>query len=148
MSTESPSRQGLQGASARLLVVEDDAEMRALLTDILTDQGYEVTPAANGAEALIRLRSQGYAGIILDKNMPGLSGLDILPGLRTACPETPVIMITAFGDVPSYVDAIERGAFAYLFKPFMMRELLDALDQALGSRNARVPTARLRGEAQ
>lgn len=105
--------------------------MRALLADVLRQEGYEVAEASNGAEALIRLRSESFAGIVMDKNMPGLSGLDLLPGLRTICPEMPVILITAFGDVASYMGAMEKGAFAYLFKPFRMEELLQALRQAL-----------------
>ncbi len=131
MSTGSPVQ--CEGASTppRILVVDDDAEMRALLADVLSVEGYAVAGAANGAEALIRLRNEAFAAIVLDKNMPGLSGLDLLPGLRTICPEMPVILITAFGDVASYVDAIEKGAFAYVFKPFRLEELLKTLEQAL-----------------
>jgi DNA-binding NtrC family response regulator len=118
----------------RVLVVDDDCEMRALLADVLGDEGYAVEGVANGAEALIRLRAGSFAAIVLDKNMPGLSGLDLLPGLRTICPDTPIIMITAFGDVATYVDAIEKGAFEYVFKPFRMEELLRVLGRALTSR--------------
>jgi two-component system NtrC family response regulator len=117
----------------RILVVDDDSEMRALLKDVLGDAGYAVNGVANGAEALIRLRTESFAAIVLDKNMPGLSGLDLLPGLRTICPETPVIMITAFGDVGTYVDAMEKGAFEYVFKPFRMEELLRVLGRAVTS---------------
>jgi DNA-binding NtrC family response regulator len=131
MSTGLPDQ--LEGASIspRILVVDDDAEMRALLADVLREEGNEVVEASNGAEALLRLRAEPFAAIVLDKNMPGLSGLDLLPGMRTICPEIPVIMITAFGDVATYVDAVEKGASAYLFKPFRMEELLQALRQAL-----------------
>jgi DNA-binding NtrC family response regulator len=121
-------------------VVDDDAEMRALLAEVLREAGYDVKEAVNGAEALIRLRAESFAAIVLDKNMPGLSGLDLLPGLRTICPEMPVILITAFGDVASYVDAIEKGAFAYVFKPFRMEELLQALRQALAPARRDVPS--------
>jgi DNA-binding NtrC family response regulator len=116
--------------------VDDDPDMRALLTDVLSDEGYAVEQVANGAEALIRLRTESFAAIVLDKNMPGLSGLDLLPGLRTICPETPVILITAFGDVSTYMEAMEKGAFEYIFKPFRMEELLRALQRGLppGSR--------------
>ena len=119
------------GGRARVLIVDDDREMRALLADVLGEAGYDVTEAADGARALIRLRSESFAAIILDKNMPGLSGLDLLPGLRTICPETPVILITAFGDVETYVDAMEKGATAYIFKPFRMRELLEELQRGV-----------------
>ena len=126
MSTDPPS-------GRRILVVDDDDEMRALLADVLSDEGYAMEGVPNGAEALIRLRTESFAAIVLDKNMPGLSGLDLLPGLRTVCPETPVILITAFGDVSAYMDAMEKGAFEFIFKPFRMEELLRALRRALRS---------------
>jgi DNA-binding NtrC family response regulator len=126
MSTDPPS-------GRRILVVDDDAEMRALLAEVLSDEGYAMEGVPNGAEALIRLRTESFAAIVLDKNMPGLSGLDLLPGLRTVCPETPVILITAFGDVSAYMDAMEKGAFEFIFKPFRMEELLRTLRRALRS---------------
>ena len=143
MSTESPERYGGHEARARILVVDDDGEMRALLVDVLGDEGYDVVEAANGAEALIRLRAVSFAAIVLDKNMPGLSGLDLLPGLRVVCPETPVILITAFGDVATYMEAMEKGAYEYVFKPFRMEELLRILRRALpsGARSGPSPSA-------
>jgi DNA-binding NtrC family response regulator len=123
----------------RILVVEDDAEMRALLADVLSDEGYAVEGAPNGAEALILLRTESFAAIVLDKNMPGLSGLDLLPGMRTICPETPVILITAFGDVSAYMDAMEKGAFEFIYKPFRMEDLLRTLRRALRS-NTQAPS--------
>ncbi|MBI2114685.1 MAG: response regulator [candidate division NC10 bacterium] len=143
MSTESPERSGGHEARTRILVVDDDGEMRALLADVLGDEGYDVVEAANGAEALIRLRADSFAAIVLDKNMPGLSGLDLLPGLRVICPETPVILITAFGDVATYMEAMEKGAYEYVFKPFRMEELLRVLRRALpsGARSGPSPSA-------
>jgi len=143
MSTESPERSGGHEARARILVVDDDGEMRALLVDVLGDEGYDVVEAANGAEALIRLRADSFAAIVLDKNMPGLSGLDLMPGLRVVCPETPVILITAFGDVATYMEAMEKGAYEYVFKPFRMEELLRILRRALpsGARSGPSPSA-------
>ncbi len=146
MSTGSPDQCGGASPFPRILVVDDDAEMRALLVELLRHEGCDTVQAANGAEALIRLRTESFAAIILDKNMPGLSGLDLLPGLRKICPETPVILITAFGDVETYVDAMEKGASAYLFKPFGMEELLQALRQALGPPQRPVSSAVISGE--
>jgi DNA-binding NtrC family response regulator len=65
--------------------------------------------------------------------MPGPSGLDLLPGFRRACPRTRIVMMTAFGDVPSYVEAIEKGAVEYLFKPFRMDEMKAAVRKGLES---------------
>ena len=118
-----------------ILIVDDDAEMRALLVEVLGQEGYRVAEAGDGAEALIRLRSECFDGIIIDKNMPGLSGLDLLPGLRMICPEAPVILITAFGDASTYVEALEKGAFEYIFKPFHLEDLLRVLRRAVPSKS-------------
>ena len=140
MQTDSTGEASPQKAHTRLLVVDDDPEMRELLVEVLTEEGYEVAEAPDGAHALIRLRAEEFGAIILDKNMPGLSGLDLLPGLRTICPETPVILITAFGDVSTYMEAMEKGAFEYVFKPFRMEELLRVLRRALSSGSPPAPS--------
>ena len=139
-STKTPERSGNGSASTtpekreRILLVDDDAEMRSLLTDVLNDEGYEVLQAANGAEALILLHRETVAAILLDKNMPGLSGMDLLPGLRLICPHTPVIIITAFGDDHTSMEAEERGGSGVLFKPFRMDELCAMLQRDLAPR--------------
>lgn len=114
-----------------VLVVDDDAEMRALLLDVLRREGFDVAEARDGAEAVLALRSRDFDVVLMDKNMPGPSGLDLLPGLRRTSPRARVIMMTAFGDVPSYVEAVEKGAVDYLFKPFSMEELQAAVRKAL-----------------
>jgi DNA-binding NtrC family response regulator len=123
-----------------ILIVDDDPEMRALLAEFLSQEGYIVEESTTGAEALIRLRKECFSAIIIDKNMPGLSGLDLLPGLRTICPETPIILITAFGDAATYMEALEKGAYEYLFKPFRMEEILQVLRRALPSREPTAPS--------
>ncbi len=128
------------GGSARLLIVDDDAEMRALLAEILSLEGYTVAEAGTGVEMLVRLRNESFAAILLDKNIPGLNGLDLLPGVRALYPEVPVILITAFWDVASLVDAIEKGVFAYLLKPFRVEELLKTLEQSLARADRAVPS--------
>ena len=115
-----------------VLVVDDDTEMRALLVDELRQEGYEVSEARDGAEAVVACRNQEHDVILMDKNMPGPSGLDILPGFRRSCPHSRIIMMTAFGDVPSYVEAAEKGAADFLFKPFRMDEMKAAIRKVLG----------------
>jgi DNA-binding NtrC family response regulator len=117
--------------SSRVLVVDDDGEMRALLLDVLRQEGYEVAEAEDGAGAVLALRDRPYDVILIDKNMPGPSGLDLLPGLRRVAPRSRAIMMTAFGDVGSYVEAIEKGAVEFLFKPFRMEEMRAAIARAL-----------------
>ncbi len=105
---------------ASILVVDDDPEMRALLLDVLRNEGYEVAEAKDGTEAVLALRARSFDVIVMDKNMPGPSGLDLLPGFRRVAPRSQIIMMTAFGDVPSYMEAVEKGAVEFLFKPFRM----------------------------
>jgi DNA-binding NtrC family response regulator len=121
----------------RILVVDDDGEMRALLLDVLRQDGYEVAEAKDGAEAVVALRNREFDVILMDKNMPGPSGLDLLPGFKRLCPQSRVVLMTAFGDVPSYVEAVEKGAVEYLFKPFRMEELKAAVQKALALGTAR-----------
>ena len=116
----------------RILVVDDDAEMRALLLDVLRTEGYDVAEAKDGAEAVPAVRNQDFNVILMDKNMPGPSGLALLPGFRRICPHSRIIMITAFGDVSSYIEAVEKGAVDFLFKPFRMEEMKAAVRKALG----------------
>ena len=131
MGNAACDRQDEENAGRRILVVEDDNEMRELLAEFLVEEGYLVDPVADGSQALMRLRDQSFAAIIMDKNMPGANGLDLLPGLRTLYPKTPVILISAFGDAATFVDALRKGASDYLFKPFRMEELLRVVRRAL-----------------
>jgi DNA-binding NtrC family response regulator len=110
-----------------ILVVDDDPEMRALLLDVLRN-----AEAKDGTEAVVALRARRFDVILMDKNMPGPSGLDLLPGFRRVCPGSQIIMMTAFGDVASYMEAAEKGAVEYLFKPFRMEEMKAAIAKALG----------------
>jgi len=117
---------------ARILVVDDDGDMRALLADELRHEGFEVPETGDGGEAVIAGRRAEFDVILMDKNMPGPSGLDLLPGFRRTYPRTHIIMMTAFGDVPSYTEATEKGAADYLFKPFRIEEMKTAIRKALG----------------
>jgi DNA-binding NtrC family response regulator len=120
------------GTQPSILVVDDDAEMRALLLDVLRTEGYEVAEAKDGTEAVLALRARDFDVILMDKNMPGPSGLDLLPGFRRVCPRSQIIMMTAYGDVPSFMEAVEKGAVEFLFKPFRMEEMKAAIAKALG----------------
>ena len=115
-----------------ILVVDDDPEMRALVQDVLCAEGYKIVEAKDGADAVLALRARAFDVILMDKNMPGPSGLDLLPGLRRVAPGTQIIMMTAFGDVPSYMEAVEKGAVEFLFKPFPMGEIKAAIAKAVG----------------
>ena len=117
--------------SPSVLVVDDDPEMRSLVLDVLRREGYEVAEANDGTEAVRAIQAREINVVLMDKNLPGPSGLELLPTILSVRPGIRIIMMTAFGDVPSYVEAVEQGALEYLFKPFQMEELSKAIRKAL-----------------
>jgi len=107
----------------RILVVDDEENTRIALTRLWSREGYEVQTAANGLEALNALRRNPAELIITDLNMPEMNGLAFLRELNREYPASNVIMITAFGEVESYLEALNLGAFEYLNKPLRLEEL-------------------------
>jgi len=107
----------------RILVVEDDEEMRSLLKDFIEAEGFETDSASDGSEAFRKLAKESFDLIITDVRMPGLTGLEILPGMRKLQPEASIIVITAFGSEEVCRRAFERGATAYLEKPIHFHKL-------------------------
>jgi DNA-binding response OmpR family regulator len=124
---------------ARLLVVDDDDGMRALLRRTLESDGYEVAERDRGTHVLEALRSSPFDLIVLDKEMPGLNGLDLLPLLRREFPQLPVVFVTAFGGRQVEASALRLGAASYLEKPFRLGQLLDAIDGLISSRSMDEP---------
>lgn len=109
--------------AAHLLVVDDDTRIRALLNRYLTENGFRVTVAADGAEARRKLQGLDFDLIVMDVMMPGESGLALTKGLR-AIKNVPIIMLTALTEANSRVAGLEAGADDYLSKPFDPRELV------------------------
>jgi DNA-binding response OmpR family regulator len=108
----------------KILVIEDDAEMRSLLKDFIEEEeGYEADSVGDGSEAFRKLAKEHFDLILTDIRMPGLSGMDILPGLKKLQPRSLIIVITAFGSEEVYRRALERGADSYLEKPVHLDEL-------------------------
>jgi len=112
-------------ASTTVLVIDDDPEMRALLKDVLERAGHRVLQEASGEQVILSLESQRVDVVILDKEMPGLNGMDLLAFLRQRWPATPVILITAFGGPSVAAEALRLGAARYLEKPFRVAHLAD-----------------------
>lgn len=107
----------------RILVVDDEENARIALSKILTREGYEVASAGNGHEALTYLRAKDVELIITDINMPEMNGMTFLRELNKIRPASNVIMITAYGEVESYIEAMNLGAFEYINKPVKIDEL-------------------------
>ena len=113
--------------SNRILVADDEDSIRWVLSKALTKKGFSVDLAASGGEALAFLQKNSYGLAVLDIKMPDISGLDLLSHIHKECPETLVIIITAETTMKNAVEAMKRGAFDYITKPFD----LDVLDAAI-----------------
>ena len=107
----------------RILIIEDDEEMRSLLKDSLEEERFETDSVSNGPDGIRKLVKEPFNLIITDIRMPDLTGLDILPGIKKLQPDVPVIVITAFGSEDVYRRSIERGAAGYLKKPIRTNKL-------------------------
>lgn len=114
-----------------VMVVDDDAQMRALLRDYLSREGLSVVEQPSGEAALAAIEEHGVDAVVVDKEMPGMSGLDLLTYLRHRQPMLPVIVITAFGGDDVVRETFSRGATRYLEKPFRMADLVMAVVSAV-----------------
>ena len=112
-----------------ILVVDDEPAQREMISGFLKKQAFDVVVAENGAKALELFRQDSIDLILTDQRMPHLSGLDLLQAVRAINPETPVILMTAFGNIESAVSAIQGGAADYLTKPLNLEELLYRIRQ-------------------
>jgi two-component system response regulator HydG len=133
-----------QSHDARILVIDDQIEMARLLGDQLADAGYTAELAGGGAEALSLIRRKPFDLVICDLRMAEVDGLDVLEGVKQVAPFVPVIIMTAFGGIESAIEAIKRGAYHYLTKPFRLDEVLLFVERALGERRLRDENAALR----
>ncbi len=116
----------------RVLVADDEANMRRVLEAILRREGYDVITAANGEEALGGM-NRGVHTVITDLKMPGLDGMQLLKKLSADYPDVPVVMITAHGSVESAVEAVKLGAFDYLEKPFEQEQIRQVVAKAINT---------------
>lgn len=114
-----------------VLVIDDDPDMRHVLSDFLQRSGYRVVEAANGQEGICAAESEPIDAVILDKEMPGMNGLDVLSFFRNRCPRLPIIFITAFGGRDDEDESRRRGAWLYIEKPFRVSTVVEAVQSVL-----------------
>jgi DNA-binding response OmpR family regulator len=108
----------------KILIVDDDADIVRIVTAMLAGQGWQVLAAYSGEEALQLVRAERPDLILLDIMMPRMNGIEVLRETRRIVPGTRVVMITAYGDVGSYLESMDLGACEYINKPFETAELL------------------------
>ncbi|MDD4356277.1 MAG: sigma-54 dependent transcriptional regulator, partial [Smithellaceae bacterium] len=119
----------------RILIVDDELNMRLVLAAMLKKEGYEVTAASNGSEALQILKSGLFAAVITDLKMPQIDGMELLDRVSRKYPDIPVIIITAHGTVATAVEALKKGALDYITKPFELEELKNVVSKAIKTRD-------------
>jgi DNA-binding NtrC family response regulator len=129
----------VEGMGRSILLVEDEPILRVTLANDLAEEGYEVTPAADGGEGFSRIRERRFDAALLDLKLPGVDGLTLLKMFKASNPQAVAIMMTAYGTIQSAVAAMKAGATDYLLKPFPTEELVVLLRGLLAQRAA--PTA-------
>ncbi len=130
----------------KVLVVDDEESIREFFEIMLKREGYEVSTAANGAEGLDRLKKERFDLVISDIQMPEMSGMELLQAAKEVDPELVVLMITAFGNTETAVEAMKLGAYDYVQKPFKIDEVKIIIRQALEKRSLRMENALLKRE--
>jgi two-component system response regulator AtoC len=129
-----------------ILIVDDDDRLRQSLGILVNSLGYHEITAADARSAQEVLATRHVDLVISDLRMPGLSGLDLLEIIKRTMPGTPVIMLTAYGTIETAVDAMHKGAFDYVTKPFDARELESHIERALSMRRYQAENEYLRRE--
>jgi two-component system response regulator GlrR len=129
--------------TAKILVVDDDLNLPILMKALLERAGYQVMLASGGEEALARAAAVEPDLAIVDLRMPGMDGLTLLAHLLRLHPELPVLMLTAHGTVPQAVEAMQKGAYDFLTKPFDSADLLTRIAKALEVQRLKREVARL-----
>ena len=118
----------------RVLIVDDDARIRELIADGLSQVEYECTEAETGEDASQALAEQEFELLLLDINMPGMSGMDLLPRVRAEHPDVAVIMLTGDDELATAVWAMREGASDYATKPVTLAEIIIRVENALSRR--------------
>jgi len=128
----------------RILIIEDEPGMRLGMSHFLSSSGYAVSPCEDGADGLAAIEKGSFDIIITDLKLPKYDGLSILNHAKKISPETGVIIITAYAEVKTAVQAIKDGAFDYIAKPFSNEELLITIERFMKFRSLEAELSRLR----
>jgi DNA-binding NtrC family response regulator len=116
----------------KILIVDDEPDMLKLLSMMLRDKtGYQISTTNNPLEAVELAKQGGYALVITDLKMPGLDGIELLDAIKKEDPDIPVIFITAYATVESATEAIQKGGFDFISKPFRKEQILFTIDRAM-----------------
>ena len=119
------------GETARILVVDDDRSVRKVLTAILEDEGYSVESVSTAKKAMERTRRKVYNLALIDIRLPDMEGIELLTKMKDTTPKMRKIIITGYPTLQNAVAAVNRGADAYILKPFEMENVLETIKEEL-----------------
>ena len=124
---------GKEGSSymKQLLIVDDQLGIRMLLKEVFAQEGYEISLASNGYEALKIIEEKQIDGVLLDMKIPGMDGIQILKKIKEKSTDIPVMMMTAYGELNLIQEAMSLGSSLYFTKPFDIFEVRDAVNNLL-----------------
>ena len=132
----------------KILVVDDEGEIRKSLRMVLEYEGFECIEAPSAQQGIDTLRREMPDAVLLDIKMPGMDGLEALAAIRTKDAHTPILMISGHGDIPTAVEAIQKGAYDFLEKPLESERVLTAIRHAIERRRLREENTRLRHQVE
>jgi DNA-binding response OmpR family regulator/nitrogen-specific signal transduction histidine kinase len=124
--------------AARVLVVDDEPSVVEVFKEFLSAQGYDLTLAASGEDAVRRLRDCRPDIILTDLNLPGLSGLEVMRAAKAVDPEVCVVVVTGYASASTAIDALRQGAYDYVTKPFDLDDVLQIVERGLANRRLKV----------
>jgi DNA-binding NtrC family response regulator len=127
----------------KILIVDDDHDLRAVVGDVLRDEDFIVSEAKDGVEAIAAVKKNAPDGILLDLKMPGMDGIEVMQEIRKIDSHIPVIIMTAHGDIPTAVDAIQKGAYDFTVKPPDFDKLIITLRRAVERRKLEIDVSRI-----
>ena len=119
------------GENARILIVDDDENIRKVLSTILVEEGYAIDTARNGKEAINKSNEKFYNLALIDIRLPDIQGVELLSKIRDTTPKMRKIIITGYPSLQNAVEALNRGADAYVMKPFEMEKILKTIKEQL-----------------
>jgi len=119
------------GETARILVVDDDESVRKVLAAILEEEGYAVDTAKNGREAIKKSKAKFYNLALIDIRLPDMEGTRLLTKIKDTTPKMRKIIITGYPSLQNAIEALNRGAHAYVLKPFDMEKVLEIVKEQL-----------------
>lgn len=119
------------GETARILIVDDDEDIRKVLTTILEDEGYIVESVGTAREAIVKTGKKFYNLALIDVRLPDMEGIELLTRMKDTTPKMRKIIITGYPTLQNAVEAVNRGADAYIIKPFDMKKTLRTIKEEL-----------------